>query len=93
VLPVTRGQAITVDLTSQAFDAYLILTHGPGDKILENDDGGSGCNARIVYTPLDDRPLRIIVNTAQKHETGPYVLRVSAGLTITDVKGRCLSGN
>jgi len=93
VLPVTRGQAFTVDLTSQAFDAYLILTHGPGDKILENDDGGSGCDARIVYTPLDDRPLRIIVNTAQKHETGAYVLRVSAGLTITDVKGRCLSGN
>ena len=93
VLPVTRGQAFTVDLTSQAFDAYLILTHGPGDKILENDDGGNGCNARIVYTPLDDRPLRILVNTAQKHETGPYVLRVSPGLTITDVKGQCLSGN
>ena len=93
VLPVKSGQAFTVDLTSQAFDAYLILTHGPGDKILENDDGGDGCNARIVYTPPDDRPLRIIVNTAQKHETGPFVLRVSAGPTITNVKGRCLSGN
>ncbi len=93
VLPVTPGQAFTVDLTSQAFDAYLILTHGPGDKVLENDDGGDGCNARIVYTPPDDRPLRIIVNTAHKHETGAFVLRISAGPTITNVKGQCLSGN
>ena len=92
VLPVTRGQAFTVDLISQSFDAYLILTHGPGDKVLENDDGGNGCDARIVYTPPDERPLRIIVNTARKHETGPFVLRIRAGLTITDVKGQCLSG-
>jgi hypothetical protein len=92
VLPVTRGQTFTVDLTSQAFDAYLILTHGPGDKILENDDGGDDCNARIVYTPLDDRPLRVLVNSAHKHETGPYTLRVSTGPTLTDVKGQCLSG-
>lgn len=89
VLPVTRGQSLTVDLSSDAFDAYLILTHGPGDKIVENDDGGNRCNARLVYTPPDDRPVRIIVNTARKHETGPYVLRVSAGLAITDVKGQC----
>ena len=93
VVPVTRGRAFTVDLTSQAFDAYLILTHGPGDKVLENDDGGDGCNARIVYTPPDDRPLRIIVNTAHKHETGAFVLRISAGPTITNVKGQCLSEN
>lgn len=89
VLPVSRGQAFTIDLTSEAFDAYLVLTHGSGDKILENDDGGNACNARLVYTPPDDRPVRIIVNTVRKHETGRYVLRVSAGLTITDVKGQC----
>jgi hypothetical protein len=93
VMPVIGGQSITVDLTSDAFDAYLVLTRGPGDKILENDDGGNACNARLVYTPPDDRPVRIIVNTARKHETGHYVLRVSAGLTITDVKGQCARGN
>jgi len=89
VMPVIRGQSFTVDLTSEAFDAYLVLTRGPGDKLVENDDGGNACNARLVYTPPDDRPVRIIVNTARKHETGAFVLRVSAGLTITDVKGQC----
>jgi len=54
---------------------------------------GDGCNARIVYTPPDDRPLRILVNTAHKHETGAFVLRVTAGPTITNVKGQCLSEN
>jgi len=93
VMPVVRGQSFTIDLSSDAFDAYLVLTRGPGDKILENDDGGNACNARLVYTPPDDRPVRIIVNTARKHETGHYVLRVSAGLTITDVKGQCARGN
>lgn len=90
ILPVTRGQAFTIDLSSTAFDAYVILTYGPGTKILENDDGGDGCNARLVYTPPDDRPLRVIVNTAHKHETGAFTLRVSAGPTITNVKGQCL---
>jgi len=93
VLPVTHDQPFTIDLTSESFDAYLVLTHGPGDKVLENDDGGNACNARLVYTPPDDRPLRVIVNTARKHETGPYVLRVSTGLTITDVKGQCARAN
>lgn len=92
VMPVIRGQAVTVDLSSDDFDAYLVLTRGPGDKILENDDGGNACNARLVYTPSDDRPVRIIVNTARKHETGRYVLRVRAGPTITDVKGQCERG-
>ncbi len=92
VMPATHNQSFTVDLTSDAFDAYLVLTHGPGEKILENDDGGNACNARLVYTPTDDRPVRIIVNTARKRETGPYILRVSAGLTITDVKGQCHRG-
>ncbi len=89
VIPVATGQAFTVDLTSQDFDAYLLLTHGPGDKLLENDDGGDACNARLVYTPPDDRPLRIVVNTARARETGRFVLRVTVGRAITDAKGSC----
>lgn len=92
VLPVTTGQPFTVDLTSEDFDAYLLLTHGAGDKVLENDDGGGTCNARLVYTPADDRPLRIVVNTARKHETGRYVLRVAGGRAATDPKGTCARG-
>ena len=92
VIPVTAGQTFSVDLTSVDFDAYLLLTHGGGDKILEDDDGGGACNARIVYVPTDDRPLRIVVNSSGKHETGRFVLRVSAGPSVVDPKGQCVTG-
>jgi hypothetical protein len=71
------------------FDANLILTDGHGNRIAGNDDGGEHCNARLVHTPPDDRPLRIVVNTARKHETGRFVLRVTVGHAITDPKGSC----
>lgn len=92
VIPVTPGQAFTVDLTSVDFDAYLLLTYGGGDKVSENDDGGGGCNARIVHVPAGDRPLRVIVNSSGKHETGRYVLRVSAGRSTVDTQGQCFTG-
>ena len=91
VLPVTTGQTFTVDLTSVDFDAYVLLTYGNGDKIVENDDGGGACNARLVHVPTSDRPLRVVVNTSEKHETGRYVLRVSAGPSVVDAKGQCLT--
>jgi len=89
ILPVTANQAFTVDLESADFDAYIILTRGRGEKIVENDDGGGGCNARLVYTASDDHPLRIVVNTASKHQTGRFTLRVADGESPTEPKGNC----
>ena len=91
IVPVTTGQTFSVDLSSTEFDAYLLLTYGGSEKVLENDDGGGACNARLVYVPSDNRPLRILVNTAKKHETGRYTLRVTAGREDIDQKGQCLN--
>jgi hypothetical protein len=91
VIPVKKFQAFTVDLESNDFDAYLLLTKGRGDKLVENDDGGGGCHARIVYTPQDDHPLRIVVNTASRprRQTGRFTLRVTEGESPTETKGNC----
>jgi hypothetical protein len=91
ILPVTPNQPFTVDLESADFDAYVILTRGRGDKVVENDDGGGGCNARLVYTAQDDHPLRVIVNTASRppHQTGRYTLRITEGALATEPKGNC----
>ena len=89
VIQTSRGRPFTVDLVSEDFDPYLLLVYGAGKKLLENDDGGGACNARLVYTPADDRPLRILVNTARKHETGRYTLRIAGGRSATDPKGQC----
>ena len=92
VLPVKPNQSFTVDLESNDFDAYLILTRGRGDKLVENDDGGGSCNARLVYTAQDDHPLRVVVNTAsqpKRHQTGHFTLRVSEGESTVETKGNC----
>jgi len=89
ILPVTAKQTFTVDLESSDFDAFVMLTRGRGDKLVDNDDGGGGCNARLVYTAQDDHPLRIFVNTASRNQSGRYTLRVSAGESPTEPKGNC----
>jgi hypothetical protein len=91
ILPVTANQSFTVDLESDDFDAYVILTRGRGDKLVENDDGGGGCNARLVYSATDDRPLRVVVNTASRPrgQTGKFTLRVAEGEASTEAKGNC----
>ena len=91
ILPVTPNQPFTVDLESSDFDAYVILTRGRGEKVVENDDGGGGCNARLVYTAPDDHPLRVVVNTASRppRQTGRFTLRVGDGESPTEAKGNC----
>jgi len=91
ILPVKPNQSFTVDLESNDFDAYLILTKGRGDKLLENDDGGGSCNARLVYTATDDHPLRVVVNTASRPrlQTGHFTLRVTEGESTIETKGNC----
>jgi hypothetical protein len=91
ILPVTPFQSFTVDLESNDFDAYLIVTRGRGQKLVENDDGGGGCNARLVYAAQDDHPVRVIVNTASRppRQTGRFTLRVADGESPTEPKGNC----
>jgi len=91
ILPVRPNQAFTVDLVSDDFDSYVMLTRGRGEKLVENDDGGGGCNARLVYTATDDHPLRVVVNTASRprRQTGKFTLKVTEGESQTETKGNC----
>ncbi|HYX82930.1 MAG TPA: PPC domain-containing protein [Gemmatimonadales bacterium] len=91
ILPVRTNQSFTVDLTSDDFDAYLILAKGRGEKLVDNDDGGGDCNARLVYTATDDHPLRIFVNTASRprRQTGRFTLKVTEGQSAVETKGNC----
>src|SRR5919197_6331439 len=91
ILPVRTNQSFTVDLTSDDFDAYLILAKGRGEKLVDNDDGGGDCNARLVYTATDDHPLRIFVNPASRprRQTGRFTLKVTEGQSAVETKGNC----
>ena len=77
----TAGQTVTVDLESDAFDAYVFLS-GPGipsDSTLQDDDAGGNCNARLTVTVAQSGLFYILVNTRNKYETGSYTLSVTAG--------------
>lgn len=67
------GQEVQIDLRSSDFDPFLYVV-GPGlNEGLRDDDGGSGLNARICFTP--DRPGEYRVVTASLGgQTGGFTL-------------------
>ena len=91
ILPVTPGRPVTVDLSSTDFDPYLMLARGR-ERVVSDDDGGPGCDARLVFTPVDARPLRVVVNTSSRpvRQTGRFTLRVSDGRSPVDSSADCL---
>ncbi len=69
------GDPITIDLISDQFDAYLFMA-GPGlDGLVQDDDSGGGCNARIGMFLPENGTYRIVVG-ALNAELGAYTLRV-----------------
>jgi serine protease Do len=87
-LSLKKSQTVTVDLESDEFDAFLLIERGR-ERLLQNDDGGGGCQARIVYTATDERPLSLIANSAGPRATGAFTLKVRAGPSPTEPKSTC----
>lgn len=73
-----EGRTATIDLQSIIFDARLTLYRGFATAVDMNDDGGGGCNSRLVLTG-DGHPYSIVMTTGKEDETGPYLLRVTEG--------------
>ena len=74
-----RGQRVQLDLSSDAFDSYLVVT-GPEGFNLANDDqeGGDTLNSRIVLQFPTDGAYRVSVTSFRPGETGAYRLQASA---------------
>ena len=77
-IDVADGQTVTIDLQSIIFDARLTLFRGFATAVDGNDDGGGGCNARLVLTG-DGHPYNVRLTTGKEDETGPFLLRVTEG--------------
>ncbi len=73
------GERVTIDMTSDEIDPYLILVGPNGREVAQNDDGGGGTNARIVATLPSTGTYMLIANSAQSGEAGKYSLRASGG--------------
>ena len=76
----TNGQTVTVNMTSNQLDTYLILLDPDSAAVVQTDVGGAGTNARITYT-LDATGAWAIGANAAPGETGNYTLSLACSGT------------
>lgn len=75
-LQAEAGQSFTVDLRSEAFDAFLYVA-GPGlPDPLSDDDGGGDLDSRISFVAPESGTYRIIVSGLGGDASGPFTLTV-----------------
>ncbi|MCH2050979.1 MAG: pre-peptidase C-terminal domain-containing protein, partial [Trichodesmium sp. ALOHA_ZT_67] len=68
------GEAITIELSSSEFDAYLVLIDPQFKGIAKNDDGGENNNAKITITLPTTGTYTVIVKAFKKGQQGSYKL-------------------
>jgi hypothetical protein len=75
-----RGQRVSVELTSSAFDAYTILRL-PSGRLQDNDDSrdGGGTDSRLDAVLPEDGDYEVMVTSYRPGETGSYRFSVSPG--------------
>jgi hypothetical protein len=75
-LKLAADKNYTIDLESKEFDAYLRLENNAGEQLAEDDDSGSGLNARLVFRAPREGTYRIIATTYRPGATGNFTLTV-----------------
>lgn len=71
-----RGQRVRAELTSSAFDAYIMLSTPSGDQT-DNDDGDDGTDSVLDMVLAEDGEYRLRVTSYAPGETGSYRLVVN----------------
>jgi len=86
------GQTVSLDLTSNDFDAYLILLDSNGNSVAQDDDSASGTNARIVTQLPETGTYILLANSFRGGESGDYelTLRSQGGQPSSNRRGRLL---
>lgn len=76
------GEAITISMSSEDFDAYLAvgrMVDGELEVLESNDDGPAGTDSFIRVTLPEDGEYLIRANSLSGGETGAYTLRLTRG--------------
>ncbi|MEM9771159.1 MAG: CHAT domain-containing protein [Cyanobacteria bacterium P01_D01_bin.73] len=69
------GDVISIQLTSNDFDAFVILLDSEGNAVDSDDDSLGGTHSWLVVELTDSGTYEIQVNAYAKGETGAYELR------------------
>jgi hypothetical protein len=87
-LKMSPKRAYTIDLRSSDFDAYLRIEDANGKSLAEDDDGGDGTNARLVFVPPSAGTYKIIATTFEANETGAFTLEIRSAPVLLAVQGQ-----
>lgn len=73
------GDQVQLELSSDAFDPYLMVVDATGTVLFEEDDSkGAGNGVNVVYTLPAGGTYAVVVTSFQPGETGGYRLVISA---------------
>ena len=70
----TPGQRIQIDLTSEDFDTYLVLSPPDGEAIQDDDGGGRTGHSRIQADLTEAGTYTVFATSYAAAETGAYAL-------------------
>jgi serine/threonine protein kinase len=74
-----KGQQLTIEMSSQEFDPYLILRQSDGSQLAYKDDiSPMDFNAKIVVTLPKDDIYTVVARSSAPGEIGAYSLRAVA---------------
>ncbi len=73
------GQSVSLAMTSQDFDSYLILLDEDGNSVTFDDDSGGGYDALIQTTLPTSGDYLLLANTYESGQSGSYRLQLSSG--------------
>lgn len=72
-----RGEEITISLTSDVFDTFLIV-NGPEGERWENDDGGNNRNSQLTFTAGESGYYEVIATSFGRDGVGPYTIELQS---------------
>jgi serine protease Do len=77
------GQSVSITMTSNQVDAYLILLAPDGSDLAQDDDSAGGTNARISVVLPTNGTYTILANSYAEGEVGTYSLQAGVGSNST----------
>ncbi|MBZ0279903.1 MAG: pre-peptidase C-terminal domain-containing protein [Anaerolineae bacterium] len=87
------GQLITINLSSDDFDAYVTLNDPSGFYLTSDDDSGGGLDSRIAVFTLPENGTYSIVVESFDGESGQFTLSLSTPTIENIAYGDSLSGS
>ena len=78
VVELGEGVSLSVEMSSEEVDSYLIVWAPDGEEIYSDDDGGGGNNARVSVTGAAPGKWTIYATSNEKAELGAYSVRAVA---------------